>query len=88
MGAIELDTAEQRSEPRTNIGNEVIVVDPCDGRGYVICCIWDISKRGACLMVPPDVAVPHSFKILVDEQWKKAGVVWRRWSHVGIQFID
>ena len=88
MGAVDLDTAERRSEPRMNIGNQVVLVDLCDGRDHVTCCVWDVSNRGACLMVPPDVSVPHSFKILVGERWRKAGVVWRRWSQVGIQFIN
>ena len=87
MGAVSLDAAERRSEPRTNIGNTVVLVDLCDSRGQVACCIWDISKRGACLMVPPDVSVPHAFKILIDENWQNVGVVWRRWSQVGVQFI-
>ena len=79
---------ERRQEPRTDIGNQVVLVDLCDGRGHVTCCIWDISGRGACLMVPPDVTLPHSFRIFSGDTWRKAGVVWRRGSQVGIQFIE
>ena len=88
MGAVDLDTAERRSEPRMSIGNQVVLVDLCDGRGHVTCCIWDLSQRGACLMVPPDVSVPNSFKIFVADRWLKAGVIWRRWSQVGVHFIN
>jgi hypothetical protein len=87
MGAVELSKPERRSEPRTSIGNEVVLADLCDGRGDLAFCIWDISERGACLMVPPDISVPDVFKILIDENWRNVGVVWRRWSQIGVQFI-
>jgi hypothetical protein len=87
MAAVDLATAERRSEPRLKIGNQVVLVDLCDGRCHVAGCIWDISQRGACLMVPPDVIVPHSFKIFLADRWRKVGVVWRRWNQVGVQFI-
>ena len=88
MAAVDLAAAERRSEPRVNIGNQVVLVDLCDGRGHVTCCIWDISQRGACLMVPPDVTVPHSFKMFYADRWRQVGVVWRRWNQAGIQFIN
>jgi len=78
---------ERRQERRTDVGNVVALVDLCDERGPVSCCIWDMSSRGACLLVPPDVPLPHSFKMEVDQTWRVASVVWRRWSHVGVQFL-
>jgi hypothetical protein len=88
MSVVDLQTDERRTEPRTSIGNQVVLVDLCDGRGHVTCCIWDLSSRGACLMVPPDVAMPQSLRMLIGERWRDASVVWRRWSQVGIQFIE
>ena len=88
MGAIDLEAVERRSEQRISVGNEVVLVDLCDGRGPVTCCMWDVSEGGACVMIPPDVSVPQSFKLLIGERWRKAGVVWRRWSHVGVRFTQ
>jgi hypothetical protein len=31
-----------------------------------------MSARGACLLVPPDVPLPHSFKMEVDQTWRVA----------------
>ena len=89
MSAVErLDTAERRQELRVNVGNQVALVDLCDGRGEVACCVWDISARGACLMIPPDISIPNVFKIFLDDGCHTAVVVWRRWSHVGIKFAE
>jgi len=88
MGAVDLETAERRSEPRLSIGNQVVLVDLGDGRGSVSCCIWDLSSQGACLMIPPDVAMPRSLRIFLDTGTRNAVVVWRRWSHVGIKFSE
>jgi hypothetical protein len=86
MGALDLNAVERRSEPRLNIGNKVVLVDLCDGRGAVSCCMWDTSTGGACLMVPPDVPLPHILRIYLDTGCRTGVVVWRRWSHVGIKF--
>ena len=82
------DTAERRQQPRLSVGNGVVLVDFCDGRGQVTCCLWDISARGACLMIPPDISIPNTFKIILDNSCRTAVVVWRRWSHVGVEFSD
>jgi hypothetical protein len=88
MGEIDLNEAERRSEPRLNIGNEAVLVDLGDGRGKITCCIWDISAIGACLMVPPDLSMPHTFKILLETGARNAVVVWRHVAHVGIKFVE
>ena len=69
-----------------NIDNGVVLVDLCDGRGEITCCMWDISESGACLMIPPDVVMPQTFRVLFDTGCRVAVVVWRRWSHVGVKF--
>jgi hypothetical protein len=88
MGKDDLHTVERRSEPRQSIGNQVVLVDLGDGRGAVSCCIWDISARGACLMVPPDIPTPLNLRVYLDTGWQSGAVVWRRWSHVGIKFAE
>jgi hypothetical protein len=65
-----MDGAPARTPHR--VCNVVALVDLCDERGPVSCCIWDMSSRGACLLVPPDVPLPHSFKMEVDQTWRVA----------------
>jgi hypothetical protein len=80
-------SVDRRREPRLQVGNQVVLIDLCNGRGEVTCCMWDISTRGACLMIPPDVSMPHTFKIILDNCRYTARVVWRRWSYVGVEFV-
>ena len=77
---------ERRAQPRIEVGNRTAVVDFCDGLEEMTVCVWDVSAKGACLLVPPDLNIPNTFKIKIDD-WRKVTVVWRRWSHVGIQFL-
>jgi hypothetical protein len=77
---------ERRASRRISVGNQVARVDPCDGREPVMCCIWDLSTEGACLLLPPDVAVPDRIQVRFDGKLREADVIWRRWSHVGIRF--
>jgi hypothetical protein len=88
MSASKLKQAERRSERRETVGNTTALVDRCDGSEMVLCCIWDLSTSGVCLMVPPDVTIPRLFKIQIDGRSLEASVVWRQWSHVGARFAE
>jgi hypothetical protein len=77
---------ERRVSRRVNVGNMVVRVDPCDGREPIMCCIWDLSLEGACLLMPPDVALPDRIRVRFDGELREATVIWRRWSHVGVKF--
>jgi hypothetical protein len=88
MSAPKLKPSERRSERRATVGNTTAFVDRCDGSEMVLCCIWDLSASGVCLMVPPDLAIPHEFNIQIDGRSVKASVVWRQWSHVGARFVE
>jgi hypothetical protein len=87
MGELDLDAVERRSEPRMDIGTQVVPVDIGDG-GRIDLCIWNISASGACLMVPPDVSMPSAFSVLLETGPRNAVQVWRKWAHVGIKFVD
>jgi len=87
MAAPDLLPDERRSEPRVQAGNQPVLVALCDGRDPVTGWIWDLSKRGACLRLPPDVAASDSFKIFIEQRWRKAAVVWQRWPQIGIRFL-
>ena len=87
MGEPSLEALERRSEPRQDVGNEVVSLNLGDGRVDIQCCIWNISAHGACLMIPPDHALPGRFDVLLPAGRRTAEVVWRQWSHVGIKFV-
>ncbi len=78
--------SERRTSRRVSVGNMVVRVDPCDGREPILCCVWDLSLEGACLMLPPDLELPEDFRVRVDGELLEAHVVWRRWSHLGVKF--
>lgn len=81
------DATDRREQPRQWISDESILIDLQDGRGPITCRIWDISAIGARILVPPDVALPHSFRIHLKNEWQIAHVIWRRDWHAGIRFV-
>ena len=87
MGVPDLDAVERRSEPRIRMGKQPVLVDPSDGREHVTCYICDISRRGACIITPPGICLPYSFKIFVEGRWRNVVTVWDRWPQVGMQFV-
>ena len=83
-----MELVERRGEPRLNIGNQVVGLDLGGGLDAISCCVWDISRSGACLMIPPDMCIPHTLRVFLEGGPRTAEVVWRMWSHVGIKFAD
>lgn len=86
MGEAAEQPSERRTSRRVSVGNMVVRVDPCDGREPIMCCVWDLSLEGACLMLPPDLQLPDNFQVRVDGELREAQVVWRHWSHLGVKF--
>jgi hypothetical protein len=87
MATSDSEAAERRTEPRVNMGGQAVLVDVGDGREHVTCYIVNLSKRGACIMMPKGVALPNSFKIEIEGRWRNADTVWNRWPQLGIQFV-
>jgi hypothetical protein len=87
MGTPDLDAAERRVEPRVNMDGQAVRVDVGDGQEHITCYIVNLSKRGACIMMPKGVALPYSFKIEIEGRWRNADTVWNRWPQLGIQFV-
>ncbi len=79
-------SSERRVSRRVSVGNMVVRVDPRDGREPILCCVWDLSLEGACLLLPPDVELPDRIQVRFDGELREAEVTWRRWSHVGVKF--
>jgi hypothetical protein len=88
MGEPDLSMVERRCERRCDIGNEIVKLDLGDGRDEVSCCIWNISDRGACLMVPSDLSLPERFDLVLHEARRTGIVVWRQWPYIGIKFVE
>src|SRR5206468_3242609 len=78
MGAPDLDPVERRTEPRVNMSDQPVLVDVGDGRKHVTCYLVNLSKRGACIRTPNDVALPYSFRIAIEGRWRNADIVWNR----------
>ena len=72
-----VDADERRTEPRVDMGRQPVLVDVGDGQEHVTCYIVNLSKRGACIMMPKGVALPYSFKIEIEGRWRK-DTVWNR----------
>lgn len=85
MPALETD---RRKTPRTSFGNVVARVDACDGREPILCCLWDLSAEGACLMLPPEAQLPPTFDLMLDDATHRVTIMWRHWSHVGVRFAE
>jgi hypothetical protein len=88
MASVLAQFIERRGASRVPVGNMVVSIDPRDGREPILCCVWDLSLEGACLMIPPDVIVPETFAVRVDGKLHQAHVVWRKWPHMGIKFSE
>jgi hypothetical protein len=82
-----LQTTDRRSEPRTGLDNAVVQLDACDGRKPILCCILDISNKGACLLLPANICLPLGFKLNIEDTWRPTKVVWRKWGFVGVRFL-
>jgi hypothetical protein len=81
-------TTERRCESRVDIGNEVALVDTGEGSEPQTCCIWNVSRGGACLMFPADLPLPPTFDIRMKSGSRKAVQIWRQWTYVGVKFVE
>jgi hypothetical protein len=79
---------ERRQYPRVSIGNYLLRLDPCDGRPPISCVVWDMSESGARLRLAGDVALPPFIDILIGNVVRKARVVWRKSTQIGIEFLE
>lgn len=61
-----------------------------DGNAIVDCIILDASNSGARLKVLPPAVLPPAFTLLdlFDDRRYAVMVVWRRGTHVGVEFCD
>ena len=83
------ELADRRDAPRIDVdGRYSMRLDPCDGRGPIICALLDYSVTGVRLELPEDMALPAQVQVLIGELSHNARIVWRKGTTVGVDFID
>jgi len=80
---------ERRDAPRVDVDRRYSVrLDPCDGRGPIICALLDFSVTGVRLELPDDTPMPYEVKVLIGQLSHNARIVWRKDATVGVDFVD
>ncbi|MEZ5856816.1 MAG: PilZ domain-containing protein [Hyphomicrobiaceae bacterium] len=89
MEAPDVKDEERRGEPRRRTVRAAEVTVP--GTDTVVMCVLaDISKSGARLQLPDDVALPRQFRLKVEGLGldKSCRMRWRRGTSLGLEFAD
>jgi PilZ domain len=78
---------ERRREPRRLILKTGTIRPPGD-RNPIDCAIFDLSKGGACLVVPPETDVPETFELAIDPERRSRAcrVRWQSSNKIGVAF--
>ena len=63
-------------------------LDPCDGRGLIVCALLDFSVTGVRLELPDNTTLPDQVKVLIGDLVHDARIVWRKDTIVGVDFVD
>lgn len=79
---------EHRTDPRRRTLKTGSMSFANDNRG-VECQIRNLSETGACLVVPPTIAVPPSFSLIDMHAGVRheVEVMWRAGNRIGVRFI-
>jgi hypothetical protein len=85
MGEI-LQFKDKRKTSRTAIGNLVAHLDLRNGSPLIEVCLWNVSRGGACLMVPRGVVLPNSFDLIIDGVSSPVARVWRTDIFAGVSY--
>lgn len=85
MGAV--DYSDQRRHPR----HLVLKTGKLDCVGGVVdCALLNISRSGACLLVPDSAAIPNSVDMIIDgdDLVRRCHVAWRAGARIGVAFVS
>jgi PilZ domain len=80
---------ERRRSPRTAVDYPAFI-DAGDGSPMLHGIVWDISDRGAKLIVSSLTDLPDTFKMLLVSEPSvryECQVVWRSAGQIGIEFL-
>ena len=81
-----MGTAEQRRDPR----QLVLRTGKLDCAGAMVdCALLNISRSGACVLVPDAQAIPNSVAMIIDgdDVVRRCNVAWRAGARIGVAFI-
>ena len=80
---------DRRDAPRVDIARRYSMrIDPCDGRGLIVCALLDFSVTGVRLELPDNTTLPDQVKVLIGDLVHDARIVWRKDTIVGVDFVD
>jgi len=80
------DSADHRRHPRQLI-LKTGKLDSGEG-GMVDCALLNISRTGACVLVPDASVIPNSVSMIIDgdDQVRRCNVAWRAGARIGVSF--
>ena len=81
------DTADHRRHPRQLI-LKTGKLDCAGEGGMVDCALLNISRTGACVLVPDASVIPNSVSMIIDgdDQVRRCIVAWRAGARIGVSF--
>jgi hypothetical protein len=80
---------DRRDAPRAEIARRYSIrLDPCDGRGPIICALLDFSVTGVRLELPEDMTLPTEVQVLIGAVAHNARIAWRKGLTIGVDFVD
>ncbi len=81
--------AEQRRHPRQLV-LKTGKLDCAGEVGMVDCALLNISRSGACVLVPDSAAIPNSISMIIDgdDVVRRCNVAWRAGARIGVAFVS
>jgi|SRR5215467_1150436 len=79
---------EKRTEPRQDVGNEIVQLESKLGAPLTDCLLFDLSEHGARLLIPQEIELARVVHVVVGNIRKPAWVAWRKDAQIGIEFLD
>ena len=61
-----------------------------DAPNQIDCAILNLSRSGACILVPDGCEVVELFELVIDREHghRNCRLIWRNGSRIGVEFID
>ena len=84
--ATQQSNVDRRRAPRVHGANHLLWSMRTGVR--IACLVWDISVTGAQLRLSDNAELPAIAEILISGAPHRARIVWRKESHIGVEFID
>ncbi len=81
------DMADHRRHPRQLV-LKTGKIDCAGEGGMVDCALLNISRSGACVLVPDASVIPNSVNMIIDgdSEIRHCNVAWRAGARIGVAF--